>query len=105
MKQATTNEKIKEIFLAHGFKIPPELTDMRPYVYEAARALLRWYAVPICDGLKPTYDELSGELAALKEENQKLHHLRHEREDVISELRCEIDRLTYQEPIAKEQPE
>jgi len=45
----TTNEVIREIFLAHGFKIPPELDDMRPYVYEAACALLRHYGVCMTD--------------------------------------------------------
>ena len=45
----TTNETIREIFLAHGFKIPPELDDMRPYVYEAARALLQHYGVWMTD--------------------------------------------------------
>ena len=49
----TTNEVIKEVFLSHGFKIPPELTDMRPYVYEAARELLRRHGVFIFDD-KPT---------------------------------------------------
>lgn len=49
----TTNEVIKEVFLSHGFKIPPELTDMRPYVYEAARELLRRHDVFIFDD-KPT---------------------------------------------------
>ena len=54
----TTNEVIREIFLKHGFKIPPELTDMRPYVYEAARALLRYHGVWIRDE-SPTENEMS----------------------------------------------
>ena len=45
MKTRPTNDVIREIFLRKGFKIPPELTDMRPYVYEAARELLRYYGV------------------------------------------------------------
>ena len=51
-----TNEIIKEVFLAHGFKIPPELDDMRPYVYEAARELLRRHGVYIFDNV-PTNNE------------------------------------------------
>ena len=35
-----TNDEIKSIFLAHGFTIKPGCDDLKPYVYEAARALL-----------------------------------------------------------------
>lgn len=45
----TTDEVIREVFLSHGFKIPPELDDMRPYVYEAARELLRRHGVVLVD--------------------------------------------------------
>lgn len=34
-----TNAKIREIFLAHGFTIKEGLTDLKPYVYAAARAI------------------------------------------------------------------
>ena len=57
----TTNETIREIFLAHGFKVPPELTDMRPYVYEAARALLRHYGVWTIDDPSKTMDSIGYE--------------------------------------------
>lgn len=48
-QEKPTNEVIKEIFISHGFKIPPELDDMRPYVYEAARSLLKHYGVAVQD--------------------------------------------------------
>jgi len=35
-----TNDDIREVFLANGFTIKDGLTDLKPYVYEAARALL-----------------------------------------------------------------
>ena len=44
-----TNDVIRQIFLAHGFKIPLGMDDMRPYVYEAAKALLKHYGVWIYD--------------------------------------------------------
>ena len=35
-----SDEQIKAVFLSHGFKIKDGLSDLKPYVYEAARALL-----------------------------------------------------------------
>jgi hypothetical protein len=35
-----TNEQIRDIFMAHGFTIKEGQTDLKPYVYDAARALL-----------------------------------------------------------------
>ena len=35
-----TRDQIKEIFLRHGFKIHDGMTDLKPYVYEAAESLL-----------------------------------------------------------------
>jgi hypothetical protein len=35
------NDRIREIFLANGFTIKEGQTDLKPYVYEAAYALLR----------------------------------------------------------------
>ena len=35
-----SDEEIRDVFLTHGFTIKPGETDLRPYVYEAARALL-----------------------------------------------------------------
>ena len=35
-----TDKQIREVFLAHGFTIKPGYDDLRPYVYEAAKALL-----------------------------------------------------------------
>lgn len=35
-----SNDKIREIFLANGFTIKEGLTDLKPYVYAAARALI-----------------------------------------------------------------
>ena len=38
-----TNAQIREVFLANGFTIKPGHDDLKPYVYEAARELLRRY--------------------------------------------------------------
>lgn len=35
------DERIREVFLSHGFTIKDGHTDLKPYVYAAARALLR----------------------------------------------------------------
>jgi hypothetical protein len=35
-----SDEQIKAVFLANGFTIKEGLTDLKPYVYQAARALL-----------------------------------------------------------------
>lgn len=35
-----TNDQIKEIALANGFTIKEGLTDLKPYVYDFARALI-----------------------------------------------------------------
>ena len=69
----TTNEVIREIFLAHGFKIPPELTDMRPYVYDAARALLRHYGVWIMDA--PPVDKLNAINKAIEGEPTRIGYV------------------------------
>lgn len=37
---ALSDERIREIFMAHGFTIKEGQTDLKPYVYAAARALL-----------------------------------------------------------------
>lgn len=37
---ALTREQIRDVFLANGFTIKEGLTDLRPYVYDAAYALL-----------------------------------------------------------------
>lgn len=50
--QRPTNDVIREVFLAHGFKVPEGLSDMRPYVYEAARDLLRAYGVWIREDIE-----------------------------------------------------
>ena len=34
------NDQIREIFIANGFTVKEGQTDLKPYVYEAARALL-----------------------------------------------------------------
>ena len=34
-----TNERIRELMLANGFTIKEGLDDLKPYVYEAARAI------------------------------------------------------------------
>lgn len=36
-----TNKEIKRIFLENGFSIKEGQTDLKPYVYQAARALLQ----------------------------------------------------------------
>ena len=35
-----SDEQIKSVFLANGFTIKEGMTDLKPYVYQAARALL-----------------------------------------------------------------
>jgi hypothetical protein len=40
-----TDEQIKDILLANGFTIKEGQTDLKPYVYQAARALLGAAAV------------------------------------------------------------
>ena len=44
-----TDEQIRAIFLSHGFTIKDGLTDLKPYVYEAARAIERAHGI----GSKP----------------------------------------------------
>jgi hypothetical protein len=39
-EQNSMRDKIREIFLAHGFEIKPGHDDLKPYVYEAAEALI-----------------------------------------------------------------
>ncbi|AHC93977.1 Lar-like restriction alleviation protein [Achromobacter phage JWAlpha] len=41
-----SDEDIREVFLAHGFTVKEGQTDLKPYVYVAARALLAQYAAP-----------------------------------------------------------
>lgn len=36
-----TDKEIKEVFLANGFTVKEGQTDLKPYVYAAAKALLR----------------------------------------------------------------
>jgi len=38
--EAMTKDQIRDIFMAHGFTIKEGQTDLKPYVYDAARALL-----------------------------------------------------------------
>lgn len=40
MRSLLSDSDIREIFLAHGFTIKNGQTDLKPYVYEAARALI-----------------------------------------------------------------
>jgi len=35
-----TNDQIREIFLANGFTVKDGQTNLKPYVYEAARVLI-----------------------------------------------------------------
>lgn len=37
---ALSNAEIRDILMAHGFKIHEEVTDLKPYVYEAVREVL-----------------------------------------------------------------
>jgi hypothetical protein len=53
--EAMTKDQIRDIFMAHGFAIKEGQTDLKPYVYDAARALLAservaregWKLVPL----------------------------------------------------------
>jgi len=40
LPNTVSDEQIKAVFLANGFTIKEGLTDLKPYVYQAARALL-----------------------------------------------------------------
>ena len=48
-----TDEQIKAVFLANGFTIKEGLSDLKPYVYQAARALLAAAAPPAQEAGKP----------------------------------------------------
>lgn len=39
-RDTLTREQIRDVFLANGFTIKEGLTDLKPYVYDAAYALL-----------------------------------------------------------------
>ena len=39
-KAAQLKDRIREVFLAHGFTIKEGQTDLKPYVYDAAYALI-----------------------------------------------------------------
>jgi hypothetical protein len=41
---ALSDDDIRAVFLAHGFTIKPGCDDLKPYVYEAARAAIDLYA-------------------------------------------------------------
>jgi|GEM_PF-1248909 len=43
------NDTIRAVFLAHGFTIKDGHTDLKPYVYEAAHALLSKLRAPVAD--------------------------------------------------------
>lgn len=75
-----TNEQIKEIFLANGFTIKEGETDLKPYVYQAARALLSQEAERT-----PTYNEIVKKLGARLAELLDADHF-NECESLLLEL-------------------
>ena len=46
LPEHVTDEQIKAVFLANGFTIKDGLADLKPYVYQAARALLAGVSAP-----------------------------------------------------------
>jgi len=54
-QEEVTDSMIREAFLANGFTIKDGHSDLKPYVYAAARATLalRPQAVPMTDGIRP----------------------------------------------------
>lgn len=40
-REPLTDDEIRAVFLAHGFTIKDGMTDLKPYVYAAARAIVR----------------------------------------------------------------
>lgn len=50
MAGTLTHDRIRAIFLAHGFTIKPGNDDLKPYVYEAARAIEK----EVCAAMKVT---------------------------------------------------
>lgn len=50
--EPVSDDEIREVFLANGFTIKPGNTDLKPYVFSAARALLalRPARVPLTEG-------------------------------------------------------
>lgn len=54
-----TDDEIRELFLANGFTIKEGQTDLKPYVYQAARALLSKAASAQAT---PTVEELAAVL-------------------------------------------
>lgn len=58
LPNTVSDEQIKAVFLANGFTIKEGLTDLKPYVYQAARALLAQAATAAApalpaDGVQP----------------------------------------------------
>lgn len=53
-----TDADIRAIFMAHGFTVKEGQTDLKPYVYAAARALLSRYATPQASAMPPLNDAM-----------------------------------------------
>lgn len=92
-----TNEQIKAIFLANGFSIK-EGNGLRPYVYQAARALLEaavtterdmWRTASHTN--KASADEYERQLAAQAKENEVLRA----RVAELEELRKDAERYRW----------
>ena len=45
---ALDRDRIREIFMAHGFTVKEGQTDLKQYVYDAAEALLRAVRAHYC---------------------------------------------------------
>lgn len=58
-----TDAEIKEVFLSRGFSVKAGCNDLKPYVYEAARALLARARTEAFVGLANTPDDCADQLA------------------------------------------
>lgn len=66
-QEPVSDEEIREVFLVNGFTIKPGNTDLKPYVFSAARALLalRPAQVPLTDEQIVSRAMEAGDLAEL----------------------------------------
>lgn len=63
-----TNDEIRSVFMAHGFTVKQGLDDLKPYVYDAARALAGVIALKLWESQPP---RLAVWFGALPESNGK----------------------------------
>jgi hypothetical protein len=105
--EAMTKDQIRDIFMAHGFAIKEGQTDLKPYVYDAARALLASkQAVPFQTRVQPWMLECFGaEIAADRiERNHRFFEEATEAVQANGMTRCEAHQLvdyTFDRPVGE----